>query len=226
MSLDEATWGEIARLWRESDEPLGSIARRFAITHQSISAMARRQAWPARSRRSQAASTHQGTHKQSEARAAGKSRRSRKARKQAGQKHAARTKGTASGSSRTAHGSSGGEGRRAAERGGVVDERHQLSERHAPRSSMVERLFKAMDTKLSAIEDRIACGEDATPADSERTTRAINTLVRSLEKLTEYEAKLSKTAGRRHGKRAGAQDDPERRREELARRIQRLLDRR
>lgn len=181
MSLDEATWGEIARLWRESDEPLGSIARRFAVAHQSISAMARRHGWPARP-----VPVRRGPRRQDEASAAGKVKRSQSA------KHVP----------------------------------NRLGERHVPRSSMVERLFKAMDRKLSAIEDRIACGEDATPADSERTTRAINTLVRSLEKLTEYEAKLSKRAGRRNGQRAGAQNDPERRREELAQRIQRLLDRR
>ncbi len=59
---------------------------------------------------------------------------------------------------------------------------------------MVERLFDAMDVKLSAIEARIASGGDSTSADSERTTRALNTLIRSLEKLSDYEGKISKKA--------------------------------
>lgn len=98
--------------------------------------------------------------------------------------------------------------------------------RDQTRRAMVERLFKAMDTKLSAIEERIATGGDASPADSERTTRALNTLVRSLEKLTDYEGKIGKSAGRKHDKRRSAPDDPERRRQQLARRIERLLARR
>lgn len=211
MSLDEATWGEIARLWRETDEPLGSIARRFAIAHQSISAMANRQGWPARPLLApkKAVSAAGGViGKRGSKRCAGKA-----AATKARRRDVART--------RPAYATRGDH-----VGGSAAHAPHQPGDRQAPRHSMVERLFQAMDTKLSAIEDRIANGEDATPADSERTTRAINTLVRSLEKLTEYEAKLSKTAGRRHGKRAGAGNDPERRREELARRIQRLLDRR
>lgn len=89
---------------------------------------------------------------------------------------------------------------------------------------MVERLFDAMDTKLSLLETHIASGADVSAVDSERTTRALNTLVRSLEKLAAYEAKLKSKAGKPHAKRRPAGEDAERRREELARRIQRLLD--
>lgn len=96
--------------------------------------------------------------------------------------------------------------------------------RTAVRRAMVERLFDAMDVKLSALEERIAAGGDASPADSERTTRALNTLVRSLEKLADYEGKIGKGKERRHDKPRTATADAERRRSELARRIQRLLD--
>lgn len=96
----------------------------------------------------------------------------------------------------------------------------------AARKAMVERLFDAMDTKLTAIEKRIAVGGDATPADSERTTRALNTLIRSLEKLSDVEGKITASKRRKDGKRRQASVDPERRRQELAGRIERLLKRR
>lgn len=98
--------------------------------------------------------------------------------------------------------------------------------RASSRRAIAERLFRAMETKLGAVEERIAAGGDASPADSERTTRTLNTLVRSLEKLTDYEGKLGKSAGPKHDKRRPPPDDPERRRQELARRIERLLARR
>ena len=98
--------------------------------------------------------------------------------------------------------------------------------RTAVRRAMVERLFDAMDRKLSALEARIAAEGDVTPADSERTTRALNTLVRSLEKLADYENKIGKGKGRSDGRPRTAVADPERRRSELAHRIERLLDRR
>lgn len=81
-----------------------------------------------------------------------------------------------------------------------------------------------MDVKLGALEERIAAGGDSSPADSERTTRALNTLVRGLEKLADYEGKIGKGKGRRNDKPRTAAADAERRRSELARRIQRLLD--
>lgn len=109
---------------------------------------------------------------------------------------------------------------------GIPASKRAGTNRAAARQAMAERLFDAMDTKLSAIEKRIAEGGDATPADSERTTRALNTLVRSLEKLADYEGKISGKAGSKDGQRRRAGDDPERRRQELARRIERLLKRR
>lgn len=197
MSLDQAAWAEIARLWLEGVEPLGRIAARFGISHQKIMGRARCECWPQRGG------------------AAG------------------------GGQSRSIGGAvgwrSGGEqcesvAARSAEGGGVVERVRELgrgrkSDRTGAHKAMVERLFDAMDTKLSAIEQRIAAGGDATPADSERTTRALNTLVRSLEKLSDYEGKIMGKVGRKDGKRRHAAVDPERRRQELARRIERLLKR-
>lgn len=204
MSLDQEAWAEIARLWLEGNESLGRIATRFAITHQAITARARRERWPPR--RGDRQKDHAGR------RAA----------------HPPGVRRTARGDSSVAEPSDGaGPTGNVAHRSGRSPPRGQRRRRdHAgERRSMVERLFDAMDTKLSAIEERIASGGDTTSADSERTTRALNTLVRSLEKLADYEGKISKSTGGNDGKRRQASDDPERRRQELARRIERLLKR-
>lgn len=206
MSLDQEAWAEIARLWLDGTEPLGRIAERFAITHQAITAYARRKQWPPRGGavQSQAAGWH-ATQSRNGRRSGGDDRR---ATEQPGKKVLR----------------GGGAQRR--ERTVAERSRRPKRDRARARNAMVERLFDAMDTKLSAIEERIASGGDATSADSERTTRALNTLVRSLEKLSDYEGKISNSARRDDGKRRQAPDDPERRRHELARRIERLLKRR
>lgn len=207
MSLDQAAWAEIARLWLEGREPLSRVGARFGISHQKIVGHARRERWPPRG------PAHVSTHDLlagSKACAADAERPRHK-------------DGPRPGGGDAAY--SGREGEAVAT--GSAAERHACgtSDRAAARRAMVERLFDAMDTKLSAIERRLAGGGDVTPADSERTTRALNTLVRSLEKLADYEGKISnaKVAGRKHGKRREDADDPERRRQELAGRIERLL---
>jgi len=203
MSLDQEAWAEIARLWLDGSEPLGRIAQRFAISHQKITARARIEQWPPRRTGAQRTGVVV-----TQAKTGGASRGASKG--PAAAARAARSAG-ATGAAGPA---------RAATRRGRKRDRAGVHE------AMIERLFDAMDTKLSAIEARMASGGDATSADSERTTRALNTLVRSLEKLSDYEGKISNSAGRNDGKRAQASDDPERRRQELARRIERLLKRR
>ncbi len=83
-----------------------------------------------------------------------------------------------------------------------------------------------METKLSVIEQRLAEGGDETSADSERTARSIGTLIRNLERLSEYERKLIKAQSATGKDTEGERDDTERRRQELAQRIARLLERR
>lgn len=202
MSLDTAAWAEISRLWRESDERLGQIAARFGIPHQLITARARRERWPLRKVQAGKPDSAQGEQ------TAGHCGEMRLG--EASETDAARNP-------ERDHRERAG--------GAVLPGSPRNRERAKSRRAIVERLFDAMDTKLSAIERRILEGGDATPADSERTTRSLNTLVRSLEKLADYEGKIGKQAGRKNGKRRTVADDPERRRQELARRIQQLLDR-
>ena len=205
MSLDQEAWAEIASLWLDGTEPLGRIAARFAISHQKITAHARREGWPLRGAPSKTVIAvdqdasgvgHDGV-------VADRDRNRRGAGQLSNRKMPAPLKGREIRSPKA--GSS--------------------KDRAGARNAMVERLFDAMDIKLSAIEERIASGGDASSADSERTTRALNTLVRGLEKLSDYEGKISKRAERNDGNPRLDSDDPERRRNELAQRIERLLKR-
>lgn len=205
MSLDEAAWAEIARLWRESSEPVSRIGARFGVSHQKIVARARQALWPPRAGSSECGALNEMPGAVGSA---------------AATLHDHDT-------GRATRGRSGLPSERAAVECTPAGRLRSKQDRSAARRAMVERLFDAMDKKLSAIERRIEGGGDATPADSERTTRALNTLVRSLEKLADYEGKISnaKVAGRKNGKRRKDADDPERRRHELAGRIERLLKR-
>ncbi|MGD9783886.1 MAG: hypothetical protein AB7E80_10005 [Hyphomicrobiaceae bacterium] len=115
---------------------------------------------------------------------------------------------------------------------GAATQRRRLQARR----QIVDRLFDALDAKLGALEQRMAGTDDESPADSERMTRALNTLIRSFEKLCQYDAELVKVrsmaSGRtRVGDGAGAHErrvegTAEQRRAELARRIARLRDHR
>jgi|RhiMetdeSRZDD1v2_1073273.scaffolds.fasta_scaffold193491_2 hypothetical protein len=69
------------------------------------------------------------------------------------------------------------------------------------RRSLIHRLYQALDTKLKLMELRmqknvegLGKGEDLPAADHERDTRAIGTLIRSLDKVTEIAADLDRTA--------------------------------
>jgi len=178
-TVDETAWSQIERLWREGVESPRAIGARFDVSHQKISAMARRHGWGPRG-----SQPRDGVREPVGAATLTRPERS---------------------PATTPRASARGE---------------------RSRRAIIERLFGAVDTKLRAIERRIADGGDAAPADSERTTRSLNTLIRTLDKLEQYERQLGKQAAAKLGKQGGAHDDPERRREELARRIERLLQRR
>ena len=77
--------------------------------------------------------------------------------------------------------------------------------------------------KLKAIEERMMSEEPSTPADTERDVRALGTLIRNIEKLHEFDDQL--TRGRPGPGTGGPTTaaDAERRRHELAQRIERLL---
>ncbi len=221
MSLDEATWAEVARLWREGAEPVGEIAARFGVTRQKIVAVARAMRWPARAGQARGPGDDARTR-----RGPDRGKRNTIGAKETG----ANAGGTIDGADRRpAKGAGKGTSPEPSLRGTPTSaHRPRRSGKGDPsRRAMVERLYDAMDVKLRRIEQHMAENADASTADSERTTRSLNTLVRSLEKLSAFEHKLGKT-GKDRGEKAreeGARDTTERRRHELARRIAKLLER-
>lgn len=213
MSLDDATWAEVARLWCEGAEPAGVIAAKFGLSRQKLVAEARSRQWPARAEAPERRKAAAGRNAAAKPNAPAARERVREPAR-GGKKPAA----TAAAGKPPPAGAPGLATRPAAgRRGGRIGRR-----------AMVERLFEAMDVKLTRIERHMAENGDASPAESERTARSLNSLVRSLEKLSAVEQRLGKAQKDRGETRRqeGGGDTTERRREELARRIAKLLERR
>ena len=196
MSLDEAAWAEIARLWQTGELSVTALAERFGLTRQKLVAVARARMWPAR--------------------ASGAPRPARSAKLGVSAKRRTGDDGGAVVAAEVAP-------RTAAAKPGTAHRKSRQS-----RSDMLQRLFDAVDAKLIRLERHMADDGDATAADGERTARSLNSLIRSFEKLTAFEDKLGKDAGRRgSGVRGGGErDTTEHRRQELAQRIAKLREQR
>ncbi|MEL7544488.1 MAG: hypothetical protein AAGJ70_12015 [Pseudomonadota bacterium] len=91
---------------------------------------------------------------------------------------------------------------------------------------MILRLYEAMDRQLAEIEASHAENEAMSATDRERQARQMNVIMRSMEKLSEYdeqEARRTAEAKRNKAKADAATPcDPESWREEIARRITRI----
>jgi transposase-like protein len=105
----------------------------------------------------------------------------------------------------------------------------------AQRRALVRRLYRAIDTKLKVMELRmekeLTSSSKPVPssADHERDTRAIATLIKTLESVTELEIGLDRASGETTGNAAAGPDnaraladEADRFRRELAERLQRL----
>lgn len=100
----------------------------------------------------------------------------------------------------------------------------------AARRRLLDRLVAAISLKLSQLERRMStdldASDDTTATDHERETRAIGALIDNLEKITEMEAGLGKSSGKR-GAAAVAPtdlaDEADRCRRELADRLSRIV---
>ena len=77
--------------------------------------------------------------------------------------------------------------------------------------------------KLKTIEERMMSDEPSSPADTERDVRALGTLIRNIEKLHEFDDQLSRGRPGQGATGPATAADAERRRHELAQRIERLL---
>lgn len=232
MALDEEAWAEIARLWVEGQEPVATIAGRFQISRQKIVAMARKCDWPQRQPAEGDAEASVAAERRDEtaAESTGTTRAKTSSSKALGTKaQFAKTLSTKTLGTKTSSGKSGsaggGDGR-----ANVTTKPRRRSKGHQrqARRAMVERMFDAVDAKLRRLEHHMAEAMDETSADSERTARSLNSLIRSFEKLSAFEHKLDRPKRTRGASddEGGRGDTTERRRQELARRLAKLLERR
>ncbi|MGE0701626.1 MAG: hypothetical protein AB7O57_21195 [Hyphomicrobiaceae bacterium] len=97
----------------------------------------------------------------------------------------------------------------------------------AARRRLLDRLCAAISMKLEQLERRMAndlARNDDTPAtDHERETRAIGALIDNLEKITEMEAGLGKSAAKPGAAPTDLADEADRCRRELAERLHRIV---
>ena len=95
----------------------------------------------------------------------------------------------------------------------------------AARAVVVQRLYRAIDTKLKRLEARMRSGKSLSAADSERETRELGTMVRSFEKVTELAAEIDRSKSKTDASRSDVSAaDAERMRREIAERIERLVE--
>jgi hypothetical protein len=100
------------------------------------------------------------------------------------------------------------------------------------RRELVQRLYKAMDTKLKLMERRMETqianlekGADLTSADHERDARAFGAMIKNIEQVKEMQADLDRVAGGQPATAADAElfAEAERFRQEIAERLARFI---
>ena len=100
------------------------------------------------------------------------------------------------------------------------------------RRELVQRLYKAMDTKLKLMERRMEAqianlekGADLTSADHERDARAFGAMIKNIEQVKEMQADLDRVAGGQPATAADAElfAEAERFRQEIAERLARFI---
>lgn len=103
----------------------------------------------------------------------------------------------------------------------------------AARRKLVQRLYKAMDTKLNLMERRMKTqlanlrkqGSDLSAADHERDARAFGTIIKNIDQVKEMQADLERVAGGQPATAADAElfAEANRFRQEIAERLARFI---
>ena len=103
----------------------------------------------------------------------------------------------------------------------------------AARRKLVQRLYKAIDTKLNLMERRMQTqlanlrkeGSDLSSADHERDARAFGTIIKNIDQVKEMQADLDRLAGGQPATAADAElfAEAERFRREIAERLARFI---
>lgn len=215
MPIDTSALGDIRHAYESSTDTVKAIARRFGVSDKDISAAARTHGWTPRPRGADALRLHQA-------------RRMIKAATDDGiiapEPTAPQNNGTADtdASSQAVPGPSLTTKARRIKAGG--------SEGH--RRLIISRLYDVIDARLAHMEARVAAAKKPTAAESERESRDLTNLIKTLEKLMELSDVLAKpAAGAADTGRAGADaalaartlaDEAEQFRREIAERLDRL----
>lgn len=90
----------------------------------------------------------------------------------------------------------------------------------------IARLFRAISSKLEHMERRMVNGEERSAQDEERETRALATMIRNFERVTEAAAEFDRQRPSAAKPDPATRADAERMRGEIAERIERLQERR
>lgn len=90
----------------------------------------------------------------------------------------------------------------------------------------IARLFRAISSKLEHMERRMVNGEERSAQDEERETRALATMIRNFERVTEAAAEFDRQRPSTAKPDTATRADAERMRGEIAERIERLQERR
>jgi len=103
----------------------------------------------------------------------------------------------------------------------------------AARRRLIQRLYKAMDTKLNLMERRMKTqlanlgkeGSDLSSADHERDARAFGTIIKNIDQVKEMQADLERVVGGQPGSAADAElfAEADRFRREIAERLARFI---
>jgi len=96
-----------------------------------------------------------------------------------------------------------------------------LPSRRAQRA-VVGRLYRAISLKLELMERRMTNGEERSAQDEERESRALGTMIRNFEKVTEAVSDFDQTRERSASDAPADRADAERMRREIAERLERL----
>ena len=178
MSVDDATWGEILRLWTETSEAPSDIGRRFGVTHQKVVQVAIARSWPER---------------------LGPISKPRKHRETSAATVLVRSS------------------RKPVRRKGGTDVEAGVGE-----GELLQRLYEAIERIVTAIEDRMAQEQEETLADTERLVRTLGTLIQNIGKIQDVDDQFKRRRSTAKSKNK-ATGDAERRRNELAARVCRIL---
>ncbi len=202
MSGDEdEAWAAVRQAYEHSDMTLQDICSTFNVTLGKITYRRKRGGWQARRRGRRPQKTRQAPGNSCE-RATDKTHSPIVVPEQPHGKGAART--------------------RAANTEIETEEQYDADQFAGAVGRLMDRLFGITEKEISIIEERMEMGKIRSPADSARDTSSIGSLIKNLEKLTEFNEQIRGGADKRGSVAGLTADEADLIRRDLAQRIERL----